>query len=102
MSKYFNDKREQYEKIINILCEYKGINRKRLLEILKDKECKYLFFLLIKKYGCDDMKMIQQDFPSINTKNINNNFRKAREKILLNTKIRNMYFEAENVLEKIE
>ncbi|AWI07634.1 hypothetical protein [Clostridium drakei] len=102
MSKYFNDKREQYEKIINILCEYKGISREKLLEILKDKECKYLFFLLIKKYGCDDMKMIQQDFPSINTKNINSNFRKAREKILLNTKIRNMYFEAENILESIE
>ncbi|NMM61566.1 ribose-5-phosphate isomerase [Clostridium sp. P21] len=102
MPKYFNDKREQYEKIINILCEYKGINREKLFRILKDKECKYLFFLLIKKYGCDDMEMIQEDFPSVNSKNINSNVRKAKEKILLNRKIRSMYFEAENILEKIE
>lgn len=102
MSKYFNNKREQYEKIINILCEYKGINREELFEILKDKECKYIFFLLIKKYRCDDMKIIQKDFPNINSKNINMNFKKAQEKILLNRKIRNMYFEAEDVIEKIE
>ncbi len=102
MSKYFNNKNEQYEKIIRILCEYKGINRDELLEILKDKECKYIFFLLIKKYGCDDIKMIQQDFPLINSKNINNNFKKAKEKVLLNRKIRNMYFEADSIIEKVK
>jgi hypothetical protein len=102
MLKYFNNKNEQYEKIIRILCEYKGISRDELLEILKDKECKYIFFLLIKKYGCDDMKIIQQDFPSINLKSINSNFKKAKEQVLLNRKIRNMYFEADSIIEKVK
>lgn len=100
MVKYFDNKREKYEKIINILCKYKGIGRKELFKILKDKECKYIFFLMIKKYGCDDVKIIQEDFPNINSKNINISMKKAQEKILLNTKIRNMYFEAEDVMEK--
>ncbi len=102
MSKYFNDKRQQYEKIINILCEYKGIGRHELFQILKDKECRYIFFLLIKKYECYDMEMLQEDFPSVNSKNINGNFKKAKEKLLLNTKVRNMYFEAEDRIEKVE
>lgn len=102
MSKYFNNKNQQYETIIHILCEYKGISRDELLQILKDKECKYIFFLLIKKYGCDDMKIIQQDFPNINSKSINSNFKKAKEKVLLNRKIRDMYFEADSIIEKVK
>ncbi|MCT8975786.1 ribose-5-phosphate isomerase [Clostridium sp. CX1] len=102
MGKYFTGKEERYEKIINLLCEYKGVKREELLEILKDQNCKYLFFLLIKRYGCDDMGILKRDFPSVNKNKINNNLKKAEEKLLLNRKIRDMYFEAEDLIEKVE
>jgi len=103
MHKYFSDKEEKYEKIIDLLCKYKGLNREKLFKILKDQECKYLFYLLIKKYGCDDnMTIMQKDFPTVNKNRIRNNFKKAEEKLLLNRRIRNMYFEAEDLIEKTD
>lgn len=103
MQKYFSNKEEKYERIINLLCKYKGLSREDLFKILKDEECKYLFYLLIKKYGCDNnMGIIQKDFPMVNKNRIRNNFKKAEEKLLLNRKIRNMYFEAENMIEKTD
>lgn len=103
MQKYFSNKEEKYERIINLLCKYKGLSREDLFKILKDEECKYLFYLLIKKYGCDNnMGIIQKDFPTVNKNRIRNNFKKAEEKLLLNRKIRNMYFEAEDMIEKTD
>lgn len=103
MQKYFSDKEEKYERIINLLCKYKGLSREDLFKILKDEECKYLFYLLIRKYGCDNnMGIIQKDFPTVNKNRIRNNFKKAEEKLLLNRKIRNMYFEAEDVIGKTD
>ncbi|KZL90067.1 ribose-5-phosphate isomerase [Clostridium magnum] len=103
MQKYFSDKEEKYEKIIGLLCKYKGLNREDLFKILRDQECKYLFYLLIKKYGCDDnMVIIQKDFPTVNKNRIKNNLKKAEEKLLLNRKIRSMYFEAEDLIEKTD
>ena len=102
MQRYFSDREENYQRIINLLCKYKGISRTELFKILKDQECKHLFYLLIKKYGCDNMEMIQKDFPSVNKSKIKNNLKKAEEKLMLNRKIRNMYFEAEDLIEKID
>lgn len=102
MNKYFINKEEKYEKIINLLCKYKGLNREELFKILKDQDCRYLFFLLIRKYNCYDMGMLNKDFPSMNKNNMGLNFKKAEEKLLLNKKIRDMYFEAESIIEKAE
>ncbi|WP_243103880.1 ribose-5-phosphate isomerase [Clostridium sp. JN-1] len=100
MKKYFMDKNIRYERIIEILCKYKNINRNELVEILKDNECKYLLFLLIKRYRCCDVDMLSKDFPNINKKRMNNNLRRAEEKLLINRKIRDMYFEAEELIER--
>lgn len=102
MDKYFINKEEKYEKIIKLLCAYKGLDREELFKILKDQECRYLFFLLIKKYNCYDMGMLHKDFPSMNKSNIGTNLKKAEEKLLLNKKIRDMYFEAEDIIENAE
>lgn len=102
MERYFANKEEKYERIINLLCKYKGLNRDELFKIFKDQECRYLFFLLIKKYGCDDMGILKKDFPSVNKTKINSNLKKAEKKFLLNRKIRNMYFEAGDLIEKVE
>lgn len=100
MKKYFTDKEKVYCKIINILCKYKGLQKQDLLEILRDTSCKHLYFLLINKYKCYDLEMIQKDFPLLNKNNIRNNVKKAREKLLLNRHIREMYFEAEEIIDK--
>jgi hypothetical protein len=102
MQGYFSDKEENYQKIIDLLCKYKGLSRSELFKILKDQECKHLFYLLIKKYGCADLEMIQKDLPSVNKSKIKNNLKKAEEKLMLNRKIRNMYFEAEDLIEHID
>ncbi|AYD39182.1 ribose-5-phosphate isomerase [Clostridium fermenticellae] len=100
MKGYFEDKGVKYERIIEILCRYKNIGRGELMEILKDKECKYLLFLLVKKYRCCDMNMLIRDFPDMDKKNMKNSMRKAEEKLLINKRIRDMYFEAEELIEK--
>lgn len=102
MNKYFIDKEARYVAIIDILRKYKGLTENDLLEILKDKECKYLFFLLIKKYKCFDVEMLQKDLPFINETNLEGNIKKAKENLLFNKKIRDMYFEAENLIDKIK
>lgn len=100
--KYFVNKEEQYERIINLLCRYKGIDREALYKILQDKECRYVLFLLLKKYDCVNIDMLNRDFSIGSTRRVNYNLKKAEEKLLLNKKIREMYFEAENIIEEIE
>jgi hypothetical protein len=102
MNKYFNNKKKLYMTIVEILCEYKGLTKDDLLKILKDKNCKYLFFLLIKKYECFDLDILKEDLPNINKSKITNNMKRAEKKLLFNRKIRDMYFEAENLIDKIK
>lgn len=100
--KYFIKKEDKYERIIEILCQYKGISREELYSILKDGECRYVLFLLLKKYDCVDMDILSRDFSINSLRKINYNVRKAEEKLLLNKKVRDMYFEAENILEDVK
>ena len=100
--KYFIKKEEQYERIINLLCRYMSITREELYRILKDKECRYVFFLLLKKYDCMNIDVLNRDFSLGSLRRINYNVKKAEEKLLLNKKIREMYFEAENIIEGAE
>jgi hypothetical protein len=102
MNKYFNNKEKAYYAIIDILREYKGLTKNELFQILKDNDCRHLFFLLIKKYGCFDLELLKKDLPSISKNKLNNNIKRAEEKLLFNKKIRNMYFEAEELIDKIK
>lgn len=96
----FKNKENTYKRIIGILCEYMGINSSELIKIMKDKECRYILFLLLKKYDCIDMGNLNRDFLINSKKKITSNLRKAEEKMLINKRIRDMYFEAENIMEK--
>lgn len=100
--KYFIDKEKQYERIIEMLCKYKGIKREELYRILKDKECRYVLFLLLKKYNCVVLENLDRDFSIDNKRKVNYNIEKAEEKLLLNKKVREMYFEAETAIERID
>jgi len=93
---------ENYEKIIEIICSMKGINRGELFKILEDKEFKYLFFLLLKKYKCDDMNKINEDFSIDSRRVVNYNVKKAQEKFFINKEFREAYFQAEKRIEELK
>lgn len=96
----FENKEDTYKRIIKFLCDYKGINNSELVKIMNDKECKYILFLLLKKYDCISLENLSRDFLINSKKKVINNVRKAEEKMLINKRIREMYFEAENIMEK--
>lgn len=100
--KSFENKEHTYKRIVNLLCDYKCINNNELAKIMKDKECKYLLFLLLKKYDCLNVEVLNRDFFINSEKKLKNNLRKAEEKMLINKRIREMYFEAENIIEKFK
>lgn len=99
MSGTFN-KESKYEKIINIICEYKGISKGEIFKVLKDRECKYLLFLLLKKYNCTDIERLSRDLYINNKKTINYNIKKAEERFWINKEFRERFFEAEEIIKK--
>lgn len=100
MGKFFPNN-NRYEQIIEMLCKYKDINKDELFKILKDKNCRYLLFLLLKKYNCTDFQRIKNDFNIKNKNTMNYSIKKAEEKLFINKEFREMYFEARDVLENI-
>ncbi|SMC29070.1 hypothetical protein SAMN02745134_03776 [Clostridium acidisoli DSM 12555] len=90
----------KYEKIIDIICKYKKIDRGEIFKILKNRECKYLFLLLLKKYKCIDVETINNYFPNYSKKALNYGFKKAEEKFFVNRDFRETYFEIEDDIEK--
>lgn len=90
---------KRYDKIIEFMCEYKGISKDELYKLLRDKNCKYIFFLLLKKYG-DKVENINNIIPEVSKRSINYTCRKAQEKFLINREFREMYFEIEDELKK--
>lgn len=98
---YFN-KEIHYEKIIELLCNYKKIDRSKLMDILKDEECKYILFLLLNKYNCMDNENIYKDFKIKDKDNINEISKVAEKKLMINKNIREMFFEAETIMKNIK
>lgn len=90
-----------YEKIIKIICDMKGIKRKEICKIMKDKEYKYLIFFLFKKYKCDDLDKINRDFSINNIRSIRYNEKKGEEKFFINKGFREIYFEIQGKLDKV-
>ncbi|MCY6958761.1 ribose-5-phosphate isomerase [Clostridium brassicae] len=91
---------DKYEKIIDIICGMKGIEKEELYKILKDRDCKYLLFLLLKKYNCDNPNKINKDFFINNKRIIRYNIKKGEEKFMINKEFREIYFEVKSKLEK--
>lgn len=87
-----------YEKIIEAICEVKGIKSNELLKILKDKECKYILLLLLKKYKCGDVENVYKDFMISNKRAVTYGAKKAEERFFVNKEFREMYFEIEDIL----
>jgi hypothetical protein len=92
----------KYEVIIELLCKYKGINSDELFKLLEDRELKYILFLLLKKYNCADFEKLKRDFLIKSKRIVNYNYKKAQEKFFVNSAFREMYLEAENIMENTE
>jgi len=91
----------KYDKILSVICDYKGINREELICLLKDKDYKYLLFLFLKKYKCFDLGKLKEDFRIESKKSINYSCKKAEEKFFVNREFRELYFEMEEIISKI-
>ena len=96
---YYIYSEDRYERIISVLCEIKGIKREELLKLLKDKECKYLMFLLLKKYGCVNSEKLKIDFSIQSKKSIDSTCKKAEELFLINRQFRESYFRLQEIIE---
>jgi len=97
---FMNSNLDKYDKVIEVLCRAKGINKEELFRLLKDKECKYMMFLLLKKYKCVDLEKLSKDFSIESKKTINYNFKKAEERFFVSKEFRDMYFDLEEIVEK--
>ncbi|OPJ63407.1 hypothetical protein [Clostridium oryzae] len=92
---------ERYEKIINIICGYKGIEREELKKIMKDIHSRYIFFLLLKKYKCYSLEKVKDVIDNISDRSFRNNVKKAEAKFFTNKQFRDEYLEIEQIAKKI-
>ena len=85
-----------YEIVILILCKYYGIN----YEELKKKDKLYLTLLLMKKFRCLNEEVIEEKLGIVSNRMLCYRMKKAEEKILINKKFRDEYFELEEKIKE--
>ena len=89
----------RYLKILNIICNYYGINQNEFIDLLKVRENKYLLLLILKNNKCLECEIIKEMLNVKTTKSIKNNLKLAEEKLLINKDFRERYFEIEENIE---
>ncbi|MBU5456030.1 hypothetical protein [Caproiciproducens sp. MSJ-32] len=87
--------------VTNVLCSHFNISSKDLKKILRKKENKYLYLLLLKKYNCLDKEKINKIIDLGSERSIKYNINKAEEKLLINKQFRDTYFMLEEGLERV-
>jgi len=89
----------KYVKILNNICNYYGINEDEFIELLRNRDNKYILLLLLKNNHCLEIDEIKEIFKLKTVKSINSSLRLAEEKLLVNRFFREKYFELENNIE---
>lgn len=89
----------RYVEIIEEISQMKNLSNEELIHILKEKEMRYLILLFLKKYDCFNEDNIKEILNVKTKKGINYNYQKAEEKLLINKRFRDKYFELERKLE---
>lgn len=92
----------KYLKILNNICDYYGIDEEKFIELLKNRDNKYILLLVLKNNHCLEMDKIKEIFKLKTSKSINSNLRLAEEKLLINKIFREKYFELEDNIDKNE
>ena len=90
----------KYIKILNNVCNYYGIDEDEFIELLKNRDNKYILLLILKNNHCLEMDEIKEIFKLKTAKSIHSSLRLAEEKLLVNRLFREKYFELENNIEK--
>lgn len=91
---------DRYLKVLEVICAYYGMNRSDLVNLLKERDNKYLLLLLLKKYRCMDEKKIKEIFNLSSSRSISYNIKRAEEKLLINREFREIFFQIEEDLLK--
>lgn len=87
--------------VAEIMCKNLDMEVEDLNNILKKKENKYLFFLLLKNYKCLDKDKLKELIDEINLRRINYNLNKGEEKLLINKDFREIYLKVEERIDEI-
>lgn len=91
----------KYIKILKTICSYYGIEEKDFIELIKNRDNKYILLLILKNNNCLDKENVKEILRLKNSKSINNSLRLAEEKLLMNRIFRERYFELENNIDKM-
>ena len=89
------NKINKYENIIMILCQYYEVNK-----LLKKREKSYLTVLLMKKFRCLNSEGLKEKLGIISNRSLHYKIKIAEEKILINKKFRDEYFELEEKIKE--
>lgn len=90
----------RYINILNAICNYYGINENEFINILSNKDAKYLYLLFISKYNCLDKQKVRMLLNVKNNSSISYNLKKAEQKLLISQNFREKYFDIEKDLLK--
>ncbi|WP_160687213.1 hypothetical protein [Clostridium sp. C2-6-12] len=91
----------KYIKILKVICSYYGIKEENFIELIKNRDDKYILLLILKNNNCLDREKIKEILRLKNSKTINSSLRLAEEKLLVNRLFREKYFELENSIDKM-
>lgn len=91
---------DKYKIIILTLCKYYGMEYEEIDFLLKDKEKRLIFLLLIKNFKCLSGNRTFDVIKCVNEKNIKGSLKKAEEKVLINKQFREDYFEIEEKIKR--
>ena len=94
------ENRLKYLKILNNICNYYGISEEKFIELLKERDNKYILLLLLKNNNCLETSRIKEMLKIKTSRSINSTLKIAEEKLLVNRFFREKYFELENTIEK--
>lgn len=97
----YNNKLDKVSIVMNVLASYLDIEVNEMNKILKKKENKYIFLLLLKDYNCLQKDKVKEILNIVSDKSIKYNIDKAQEKFLINKEFREMYFEIQDGINKI-
>lgn len=87
--------------VTEVMCKNFDIELGDLNNILKKKENKYLFFLLLRNYKCLDKERLKKLIEKVSDRSIKYSLNKGEEKLLVNKEFRDNYIKAEEIIDEI-
>jgi len=87
--------------VTEVMCKNFNVEVGDLNNILKKKENKYLFFLLLRNYKCLDKEKLKKLIEKVSDRSINYSLNKGEEKLLVNKQFRDNYIRVEEIIDEI-